>query len=75
VFARAAASLAPGQYESVALAAMALARQGHCDEAAATLVDATVLAELDEQDPWIVSAEASLAACSPTPRPAAWPAR
>jgi hypothetical protein len=74
-FARAAASLAPEQHESVALAAMALARQGRCDEAEAMLADAAARAADAHEDPWIVSAQASLAACSPASRPAAWPAR
>lgn len=64
-FARAASALAPQSHEPLALAAMALARQGRCEESAAALEQAGALSLDGWDDPWVLSALACVEACTP----------
>lgn len=68
-FARAAAVLSPERHEPLALVAMALGRGGRCAEAAEQLAQALPRAPAGPDDPWVVSARASVEACAaPAPR-------
>jgi predicted Zn-dependent protease len=68
-FARAAAALSPERHEALTLVAMALGRGGHCAEAAEQLARAIPRAPAGSEDPWLMSARASVEACeAPAPR-------
>jgi Zn-dependent protease with chaperone function len=66
-FAQAASALAPGWSPPHALAALALAREGRCEEAAESFEHAQALRADAADDAWLVSAEAWLEACAPRP--------
>jgi Zn-dependent protease with chaperone function len=63
-FANAALAVFPWRHDAHALVAMALAGAGRCDEARAALRASEALADDGADDAWVISAQASLDACS-----------